>query len=85
MLPTGRTQRASLCQGDFAPYNCVFRDGDAVGVIDFDAAHPASRDWGIAYALYRFAPFTDPDNHDGFGDLGAQVRRERMFCDSYGL
>jgi len=73
-----------VCHGDFAPYNCVFRDSVAVGVIDFDAARPGPRRWDLAYALYRFAPLTSPDNKDGFGDPAEQARRARLFLDSYG-
>jgi aminoglycoside phosphotransferase (APT) family kinase protein len=74
-----------ICHGDFAPYNCVF-DGDRlVGLIDFDHAHPGSRAWDIAYALYRFAPVTDPSNPDHYGTPAEQCRRVRLFCDSYGL
>jgi hypothetical protein len=74
-----------ICHGDFAPYNCVF-DGDrVVGIIDFDAAHPGPRLRDIAYAVYRFAPLTDPESEVGFGSLEEQAERARMFCDSYGL
>ena len=41
--------------------------------------------WDIAYALYRWAPLTNPNNQDGFGDLTAQVGRAVAFCDAYGL
>lgn len=71
--------------GDFAPYNCVFNNGQLVGVIDFDHAHACPRLWDLAYALYRFAPLTDPSNPDGYGDVGEQCRRARLFCDAYGL
>lgn len=74
-----------ICHGDFAPYNCVF-DGDRlVGVIDFDHAHPGSRLWDLAYALYRFAPITAPSNPDGYGTTAEQCRRVRLFCDEYGV
>lgn len=73
-----------VCHGDFAPYNCVFRDGEVVGVIDFDTAVPGPRHWDLAYALYRFAPLTAPSNGDGFGDSAEQARRARLFLDSYG-
>ncbi len=74
-----------ICHNDYAPHNCVL-DGDvAVGIIDFDLAHPGPRGWDIAYALYRFAPLTHPDNTDGFGSVAEQARRARVFCDSYGL
>lgn len=73
-----------VCHGDFAPYNCVFDGVSAVGVIDFDGARPGPRCWDLAYALYRFAPLTDPANHDGFGDTEQQARRARTFLDAYG-
>lgn len=77
-------QAEVVCHGDFAPYNCVFRDGEAVGVIDFDFARPGPRRWDLAYALYRFAPLTAPGNADGFGDPAEQARRARLFLDAYG-
>ena len=74
-----------ICHGDFAPYNCVFEHGELVGVIDFDHAHPGSRAWDLAYALYRFVPIMDATNPDGFGTIQEQCRRARLFCDAYGL
>lgn len=74
-----------VCHGDFAPYNVVLDDVEAVGMIDFDTAHPGSRLWDIAYALYRWAPFTHPDNKNGFGSIDDQIKRARIFCEAYGL
>ena len=74
-----------ICHGDFAPYNCVFDQRKLVGVIDFDHAHPGSRAWDLAYAIYRFAPITAPSNPDGYGTMAEQCRRARLFCDAYGL
>lgn len=74
-----------ICHGDFAPYNVVLNGRQAVGIIDFDTAHPGPRIWDIAYALYRWAPFTHPQNPDGLGDLEAQISRARLFCDAYGF
>ena len=74
-----------ICHGDFAPYNCVFDGGRLVGVIDFDHAHPGSRAWDLAYALYRFAPLMHPSNPDSYGGMAEQARRARLFCDAYGL
>lgn len=76
--------REVICHADFAPYNCVFRSGEAVAIIDFDTAHPGPRAWDLAYALYRFAPITGCRNPDGFGDLQQQMERARMFLDAYG-
>lgn len=74
-----------MCHGDFAPYNVVFEGDQAVGIIDFDTTYPGPRVWDIAYALYRFAPFTNSDNEDGFGKREDQISRARLFCDAYGL
>ena len=84
MLPP-RSGADTICHGDFAPYNCAFDGRAAVGVIDFDTAHPAPRSWDIAYALYRFAPLTAAGNLDGFGDIREQGKRARLFCDAYDL
>jgi len=77
--------REVICHNDFAPYNVCFDGKKAIGIIDFDTAHPAPRIWDIAYALYRFAPFTNPENEDGFGKIEEQILRGRLFCESYGL
>jgi hypothetical protein len=54
-----------ICHSDFAPYNCVFRDGRLVGAIDFDFCAPGPRLWDIAYTAYRFVPLTpSPDAGD---------------------
>ena len=74
-----------ICHGDFAPYNCVFDKGKLIGIIDFDHAHPGNREWDLAYALYRFAPITDPSNPENYGTTQEQCRRVRLFCDAYGL
>jgi hypothetical protein len=73
-----------VCHSDFATYNCVFVDEQAVAVIDFDTARPGPRTWDLAYALYRFAPLTHPNNGDGFGGASDQARRARQFLDAYG-
>lgn len=84
MLPS-RSPAEVICHGDFAPYNCVLDGATAVGIIDFDTAHPASRVWDVAYSVYRWAPLTAPENEDGFGSLADQISRTRLFCDSYDL
>jgi hypothetical protein len=80
-----RTPVEVICHGDFAPYNCVFAGDRLVGVIDFDHAHPGSRAWDLAYAIYRFAPLMAPTNADSSGAPAEQCRRARLFCDAYGL
>lgn len=84
MFPSKNPQEV-ICHSDFAPYNIVFEGEQAVGVIDFDTAHPGPRKWDIVYALYRFAPFTSPHNEDGFGNIEDQILRACLFCKAYGL
>jgi hypothetical protein len=74
-----------ICHGDYAPYNTVLNGEISVGIIDFDTCHPGPRVWDIAYALYRWCPFTNPQNKDGFGSIEEQIKRARLFCHSYGL
>jgi Ser/Thr protein kinase RdoA (MazF antagonist) len=84
LLPT-REPAEVVCHGDFAPYNVVLDGAQAMAIIDFDTAHPAPRVWDIAYALYRWAPLTNPANPDGFGTMAEQLLRASLFCDAYGL
>lgn len=74
-----------ICHGDYAPYNVVLHGKQAAAIIDFDTAHPAPRTWDIAYALYRWAPLTHPDNPDGFGTEQTKIERAQQFCEAYGL
>jgi hypothetical protein len=76
-----------ICHNDFAPYNCVFKDNQLAGIIDFDTAAPGKRLWDIAYAVYRFAPLVS-DNHClsmGWEAIPNRRARLELFCDSYGL
>lgn len=83
LLPA-RSPVEVICHGDAAPYNCVVKNGLAVGFIDFDAAHPGPRVWDLAYAVYRFAPLHAPTNPDSFGSPVDQGRRAAYFCRVYG-
>lgn len=83
-LPAREPQEV-ICHGDYAPYNVVLDKDTAIGIIDFDTCHPAPRLWDIAYALYRWSPFTNPNNKDGFGSIQEQIKRACLFCQAYGL
>ncbi|MBN8950354.1 MULTISPECIES: phosphotransferase [unclassified Rhizobium] len=74
-----------ICHGDFAPYNVVLNDGEVIGIIDFEAAHPGSRLWDLAYAIYRWAPLSSGVVPEGLDRRIEQIRRARLFADAYGL
>jgi len=74
-----------MCHGDFAPYNVTIIDGKAFGIIDFDTLHPGPRMWDIAYAVYRWVPFTNPSNPDCDSSLEEQIRKAKLFLDTYGI
>lgn len=72
-----------ICHNDFAPYNIVFKNEKACGVIDFDACSPGSRKWDIAYTVFSFIPLTS-DKYNRNRDSENIKRRIKLFCDSYG-
>ncbi|MDO5285926.1 MAG: phosphotransferase [Actinomycetia bacterium] len=71
-----------VCHNDVAPYNIVYRDGRAVGLIDADYASPGPRLWDLAYLAYRIVPLTW-DRADGFSDAERR-QRLRLLCQTYG-
>ncbi|TCQ03295.1 Ser/Thr protein kinase RdoA (MazF antagonist) [Rhizobium sp. PP-F2F-G36] len=73
-----------ICHGDFAPYNVATEGDVAVGIIDFDTAHPAPALWDLAYAVYRWAPLSDYSNQGVVLDVREQLHRASIFCASYG-
>lgn len=76
-----------ICHNDFAPYNLVFAEKHPKAIIDFDTVGPGPRAWDLAYAAYRFVPFSyTQDMQDlGLADPASQERRLRLFCDAYGF
>lgn len=73
-----------ICHNDFAPYNLIVREGQLVGVIDFDMASPGSRLWDLAYLAYRLVPFAeDAPELDPRRD-GSREKRLADLIDAYG-
>ncbi|WP_222121052.1 phosphotransferase enzyme family protein [Curtobacterium sp. BH-2-1-1] len=76
----------TVVHGDFAPYNCVYDGIAAVGLIDFDTAHPGPRVWDVASAVYRFAPFTTGQVEGSTAPtLDERLERAAEFCRAYEL
>ncbi|MEJ8284578.1 Ser/Thr protein kinase RdoA (MazF antagonist) [Curtobacterium sp. PvP017] len=81
-----RTPVETIVHGDFAPYNCVYDGIQAVGLIDFDTAHPGPRVWDVASAVYRFAPFTTGAVEGMTAPaLEDRLARAAEFCRAYDL
>lgn len=77
-----------ICHNDFAPYNCVFRDKQLTGVIDFDVCSPGSRLWDIAYSVYRFVPLLPVGDESPFKEISTisfKVMMDRLdqFLEEY--
>jgi len=85
---TGSAGQEVICHGDFGPWNVVWRDGDPVGLLDWDYARPASRLHDVAYALEYVAPFRDDAEclralrYSAPPDRG---HRLELFASAYGL
>ncbi|EJC72432.1 putative homoserine kinase type II (protein kinase fold) [Rhizobium leguminosarum bv. trifolii WSM2012] len=82
MLPP-QEPREIVCHGDYAPYNVTTAECEAVGIIDFDTAHPAPRLWDLAYAVYRWAPLSGASHPGVISGLDEQLRRAELFCTAY--
>jgi hypothetical protein len=64
--------------------NIIFRDGEAVALIDFDLASPGSVLWDVALAARLWVPLRDPA--DIPDDRARRMRdRLRLFADAYEL
>jgi aminoglycoside phosphotransferase (APT) family kinase protein len=77
-----------ICHGDYGPWNVVWRDGEPVGLVDFDFAGPGDRPLDVAYALEYAAPFCDDAEAlqwRTYGEPPDRRRRCEIFADAYGL
>jgi len=77
-----------LCHNDFAPYNLIFRNNRAVGLIDFDLVGPGPRLRDVAYAVYWFAPLSEKMAGDYLqATQGEDLRLHRLkeFCVEYSI
>lgn len=76
-----------ICHGDPQPANFAWRDGQVVGLFDWDAARPAPPISDVAYALLWFIP-VNADNDElhrrGFTDLPNRRARAEALLEGYG-
>ena len=73
-----------VTHNDLKPDNVIFRDGRAVGLIDFDLASPGSRAWDIACAARQWAPLR-PDIYISDPRRARKLERFRLLVDTYGM
>jgi hypothetical protein len=79
-----RFRSGLLSHNDVNLDNVVFRDGDAVALIDFDLASPGSAVWDVALAARHWVPMR-ADAEVADQRRGHREHRLRLFVDAYGL
>jgi hypothetical protein len=76
-----------FCHGDPGPWNFVWHDQEAVGLIDWDYLHPAPRLDDVAYALHWFGPLRRDEfvlDWHHFPAVPDRRERVRAFVNAYG-
>jgi len=70
---------------DITPENVVFRNGQAVALIDFDLAKPATRADEVSNLMLWWAPLSDPRDVDPLLREVDPLGRARLLADAYQL
>jgi hypothetical protein len=50
-----------ICHNDVCPENVVFRDGEAIALLDFDLASPGRPVWDLAHTARMWIPLRPPE------------------------
>jgi aminoglycoside phosphotransferase (APT) family kinase protein len=75
-----------FCHNDVCLENVVFRDGVAVGLLDFDFAAPGRREFDLASFARMCVPIDDDGPAARLGwSASDRPSRLRLVCDEYGL
>lgn len=75
------------CHGDPGPWNFIWRDNEAIALIDWDYLHPAPRLDDVAYALRWFVPLRSDQlalEWHHFPEVPDRRHRIRVFTEAYG-
>jgi hypothetical protein len=74
-----------VCHADICPENVVFRDGEALALLDFDFAAPGRALWDVAATLGMWAPLREAKTRAAGMEGCDPMARTRIFADAYGL
>ena len=75
-----------ICHNDVCLENVVFRDGQAVGLLDFDFAAPGRPIYDLAAFARMCIPIDDPFDAERLGwTVNDRPRRLRLVADIYAL
>jgi hypothetical protein len=78
-----------ICHNDVCLENVVFRDGKAVGLLDFDFAAPGHAEYDLACFARMCVSIDDPESRAKLGwhpsETTDLARRLRIVADAYGL
>lgn len=75
-----------ICHNDVCPENVVYRDGEAIALLDFEFAAPGRRTWDLACMARMCVPIETDVDAARTGRAGLDpFSRLRVVADAYGL
>lgn len=75
----------AIGHNDVCPENVVFRDGEAVAILDWDFAAPGRALWDIAATMSMWGPVRDPSDPVAGMEGLDPFARARVIADAYGM
>lgn len=73
-----------VCHNDFAPYNCVARDGHFAGVFDWDVIWAGRPEWDLAFFIWQWVPLHGPSHELQWRTTDECARRLKVILEEYG-
>ena len=73
-----------VCHNDFAPYNCVARDGHFAGVFDWDVIWAGRPEWDLSFFIWQWVPLHSPSNELHWRTTDECARRLKIILEEYG-